>query len=105
MDAAFQVPTNSYESVSKEKNVVALLGERGGFDEISVNGGRPKDQRVDGIGNGNPVLSNIDVRRAIAHAIDTSPPAISARSMKSFDANGVMNASTLTSIPKHPDQT
>ena len=70
IDAAFQVPTNSYESVSKEKNVVALLGEQGGFDEISVNGGRPQDQRVDGIGNGNPVLSNVDVRRAISHAID-----------------------------------
>jgi peptide/nickel transport system substrate-binding protein len=70
IDAAFQVPPNSFEAVSKEKNVVALQGEQGGFDEISVNGGRPDDQRVDGIGNGNPVLSKLAVRQAIAHAID-----------------------------------
>jgi peptide/nickel transport system substrate-binding protein len=70
IDAAFQVPPNSFEAVSKEDNVVALQGEQGGFDEISVNGGRPDDMRVEGIGNGHPVLSNVDVRRAIAHAID-----------------------------------
>ena len=70
IDASYQIPTESYEGLSNEKNIVALQGEQGGFDELSVNGGRPQDQRVDGIGNGDPVLSLLDVRRAIAHAID-----------------------------------
>lgn len=70
IDAAFQVPSEAFESLKSEKNIVALEGEQGGFDEISVNGGRPEDQRVEGIGNGNPVLWLPDVRRAIAHSID-----------------------------------
>ncbi|MFN8222366.1 MAG: ABC transporter substrate-binding protein [Gaiellales bacterium] len=70
IDAVFQVPSESYASLSGEKNIVTLEGEQGGFTEISVNGGRPEDMRVEGIGNGHPALSKLEVRQAIAHAID-----------------------------------
>ncbi|MEK7422405.1 MAG: ABC transporter substrate-binding protein, partial [Actinomycetota bacterium] len=52
------------------EGIVTVVGEQGGFTEVSVNGGRPEGQRVDGIGNGHPALSDIEVRKAIAHAID-----------------------------------
>jgi peptide/nickel transport system substrate-binding protein len=70
IDAVYQVPSEAYARLKDEKNIVTLEGEQGGFSEIGVNGGRPEDQRVDGIGNGNPVLSKLEVRQAIAHAID-----------------------------------
>ena len=70
IDAAHDVPTNSFEDVGSTEGIVAIQGQQGGFDEISVNGGRPESQRVDGIGNGHPALSDIRFRQAIAHAID-----------------------------------
>jgi peptide/nickel transport system substrate-binding protein len=70
IDAAHDVPVESFERLSTTDGIVALSGEQGGFNEISVNGGRPEDKRVEGIGNGHPALSDIRVRQAIAHAID-----------------------------------
>jgi len=70
IDAAHDVPTNSFADVKSTEGIVAIQGQQGGFDEISVNGGRPESQRVDGIGNGHPALSDIRFRQAIAHAID-----------------------------------
>jgi peptide/nickel transport system substrate-binding protein len=70
IDAAHDIPSESFERLSTTENIVALEGEQGGFSEISVNGGRPEDKRVDGIGNGHPALSDIEFRKAIAHAID-----------------------------------
>ncbi len=70
IDVAHAVPAESFEKLSTTDGIVALQGEQGGFTEISVNGGRPEDKRVDGIGNGNPALSDLAVRQAIAHSID-----------------------------------
>lgn len=70
IDAVYLVPSEAYARLADEKNIVTLEGEQGGFAEIGVNGGRPADQRVEGIGNGHPVLSKLEVRQAIAHAID-----------------------------------
>ena len=68
--AASDVSAESFPKLQNRDDIVAVAGEQGTFTEISVNGGRPEDQRVDGIGNGNPVLADIRVRQAIAHAID-----------------------------------
>ncbi|MDH4347001.1 MAG: ABC transporter substrate-binding protein, partial [Thermoleophilia bacterium] len=70
IDAAHDVPTESFERLGTTEGIVTVVGEQGGFSEVSVNGGRPADQRVDGIGNGHPALSDIEFRKAIAHAID-----------------------------------
>jgi peptide/nickel transport system substrate-binding protein len=70
IDAAHDVPTESFERLSNTDGIVAIQGQQGGFNEISVNGGRPENQRVDGIGNGHPALSDIEFRKAIAHSID-----------------------------------
>lgn len=70
IDAAHDIPSEAFERLSTTDGIVALEGEQGGFSEISVNGGRPENQRVEGIGNGHPALSDIEFRKAIAHAID-----------------------------------
>ncbi len=70
VDAAHDVPAEQFTRLEGKDGIVTVNGEQGGFAEIAVNGGRPENQRVDGIGNGNPALSDIEVRKAIAHAID-----------------------------------
>ncbi len=70
IDAAHEVPAESFERLGSSEGIVTVFGEQGGFSEISVNGGRPAESRVDGIGNGHPALSDIEFRKAIAHAID-----------------------------------
>ncbi len=54
IDAAHDVPAESFKRLEGSEGIVAVNGEQGGFAEISVNGGRPSTKRVDGIGNGNP---------------------------------------------------
>ena len=70
IDAAHDVPAEAFTRLEGTEGIVTIEGEQGGFTEISVNGGRPEEHRVEGIGNGNPALSDIEVRKAIAHAID-----------------------------------
>ena len=70
IDAAHAVPAQSYKALESTEGIVALQGEQGGFTEIAVNGGRPENHRVEGIGNGHPALSDIEFRKAIAHSID-----------------------------------
>ena len=70
VDAAHDVPAESFEGLKGSEGIVAIQGEQGGFTEIGVNGGRPDAKRVDGIGNGNPALADPEFRKAIAHAID-----------------------------------
>ncbi|HEU0335141.1 MAG TPA: ABC transporter substrate-binding protein [Gaiellaceae bacterium] len=70
IDAAHDVPTESFAKLESTDGIVALDGQQGGFEEIAVNGGRPENMRVEGIGNGNPALSDLEFRKAIAHAID-----------------------------------
>ena len=70
VDAIHDVPANAIAGLESTEGIVVVDGQQGGFDEIAVNGGRPEGQRVDGIGNGHPALSDVEFRRAIAHAID-----------------------------------
>lgn len=70
IDAAHDVPAESFEGLKDTEGIVAIQGEQGGFTEIAVNGGRPENKRVEGFGNGNPALSDPEFRKAIAHAID-----------------------------------
>lgn len=70
IDIAHDVPAESFERLKGTEGIIALQGEQGGFTEIAVNGGRPESKRVEGIGNGNPALSDPEFRKAIAHAID-----------------------------------
>jgi peptide/nickel transport system substrate-binding protein len=70
IDAAHDVPGSAMADLRQTEGIVALDGQQGGFTEVAVNGGRPENQRVEGIGNGHPALGDIRVRRAIAHAID-----------------------------------
>lgn len=70
VDAIHDVPSNAIAGLESTEGIVVVDGQQGGFDEIAVNGGRPESQRVEGIGNGHPALSDLEFRRAIAHAID-----------------------------------
>lgn len=70
VDAIHDVPSNAIAGLEATEGIVVVDGQQGGFDEIAVNGGRPEGQRVEGIGNGHPALSDLEFRRAVAHAID-----------------------------------
>ena len=70
VDAIHDVPSNAIAGLESTEGIVVVDGQQGGFDEISVNGGRPESARVEGIGNGHPALSDLEFRKAIAHAID-----------------------------------
>ncbi len=70
IDAAQDVPAASFKDLQSTEGIVAIEGQQGNVDEVAVNGGRPEKYRVDGIGNGHPALSDIEFRKAIAHAID-----------------------------------
>ena len=64
IDAAHQVPSESYESLDADDDIVGVVGQQGGFSEIGMNAG------AGGIGDGHPALLDLDVRHAIAMAID-----------------------------------
>ena len=70
IDAAQDVPSASFAGLQSTEGIVAVEGQQGNVDEVSVNGGRPEKYRVEGIGNGHPALSDLEFRKAIAHAID-----------------------------------
>jgi peptide/nickel transport system substrate-binding protein len=63
IDAAHNVPANAVPRLRENPDIVVVLGEQGGFDEIALNGG-------DGLKPGHPALRDLRVRQAIAHAID-----------------------------------
>ncbi len=62
LDGAENIPSGRYKDLSNTPNVVTVQGQQGGFDELAINSG-------DGVA-GNPVLKDLRVRQAIAHAID-----------------------------------
>lgn len=70
IDAAHDVPSASMEKLSATEGIVTLDGQQGGFTEVGINGGRPESQRYPAIGNGHPALSDLEFRKALAHAID-----------------------------------
>ena len=63
IDAAQGVPASSWDALEADDAIEVVAGQQGGFDEIAINGGAAEGQP-------HPALLDIEVRRAIAHAID-----------------------------------
>ena len=64
IDAAHLVPSASFEELQEDPDIEAVAGRQGGFTELAMNG------MAGGIGDGHPALLDLNVRHAIAHAID-----------------------------------
>ena len=64
IDVAHLVPAQSFEDLKSEDGIVTVAGAQGGFTELAMNG------MAGGLGDGHPALQDIEVRHAIAHAID-----------------------------------
>jgi peptide/nickel transport system substrate-binding protein len=62
LDAAHEVPASRFEQLKNTKNIKAIEGQQGSFDELALNSGA-------GL-KGHPALKDVRVRQAIAHAID-----------------------------------
>jgi len=63
IDAAQGVPASSWDALEADDAIEVVAGQQGGFDQIAINGGAAEGQP-------HPALLDIEVRRAIAHAID-----------------------------------
>lgn len=63
IDAAHNIPAASVATLEADDNIEVVAGHQGGFDEIALNGGEAEGQP-------HPALYDIEVRRAINHAID-----------------------------------
>jgi len=63
IDAAQGFPASSWDALEADANIEVVAGQQGGFDEIAINGGAAEGQP-------HPALLDIEVRRAISHAID-----------------------------------
>jgi len=64
IDVAHLVPSQSFEDLKSESGIVTVAGAQGGFTELAMNG------MAGGLGDGHPALQDIEVRHAIARAID-----------------------------------
>ncbi len=64
LDAAHNIPTESFESLDADEDIVGVVGQQGGFSELGLNAGEG------GIGDGHPALLDVTVRQAINKAID-----------------------------------
>ncbi|MET0687560.1 MAG: ABC transporter substrate-binding protein [Solirubrobacteraceae bacterium] len=56
-------PETQFLSLEEDDDFTTLKGAQGGFDELAINGG-------DGLKKPHPALEDIEVRKAIMHAID-----------------------------------
>jgi peptide/nickel transport system substrate-binding protein len=63
IDAAQGIPPSSWDALDADANIEVVEGQQGGFDEIAINGGAAEGQPHD-------ALLDVNVRRAISHAID-----------------------------------
>jgi peptide/nickel transport system substrate-binding protein len=63
LDAAHGFPPNAWDALEAEENIDVVAGQQGGFDEIAINGGAAEGQP-------HPALLDVNVRRAMSHAID-----------------------------------
>ena len=63
LDAAWNIPGSAFLELKKDPNIVTNEGYQGSFSEIGINGG-------DGLKKPHPALLDLEVRQAIAHAID-----------------------------------
>ena len=64
IDAAHLIPSGSFDELENDPDIEAVAGRQGGFTELAMNG------MAGGIGDGHPALQDLNVRHAIAHAID-----------------------------------
>ncbi len=64
IDVAHLVPSQAFEDLKNEPNIVTVAGAQGGFTELAMNG------MAGGLGDGHPALQDLTVRHAIAQAID-----------------------------------
>jgi peptide/nickel transport system substrate-binding protein len=104
IDVAHAVPASAFQDLEKTKGIVAVQGQQGGFDELSLNGynGKPaRDPKKFGVPN--PALKDLRFRQAIAMAVNKD--AIVSRAY-----NGIGTPATTISvspdpkwIPKIPD--
>jgi peptide/nickel transport system substrate-binding protein len=58
------VPAARFAELDDDPDIVGVAGGQGGFTELAMNG------MAGGIGDGHPALLDLDVRHAIAHAVD-----------------------------------
>jgi peptide/nickel transport system substrate-binding protein len=63
LDAAHGFPASSWDALEGDENIEVVAGLQGGFDQIAINGGAVEGQP-------HPALLDIEVRRAIGHALD-----------------------------------
>lgn len=63
LDAAQGIPASSWDALDADPDIEVVAGQQGGFDEIAINGGAAEGQP-------HPALLDLEVRRAISHAID-----------------------------------
>jgi peptide/nickel transport system substrate-binding protein len=63
LDAAQDIPGNSFNQLAKDDNIQTVAGQQGAFSEVAINGG-------DGLKKPHPALLDPEVRKAVAHAID-----------------------------------
>jgi peptide/nickel transport system substrate-binding protein len=64
LDAAHGLPAGSVDALEADPDIEVVVGAQGGFYEYALNGGALPD------GQPHPALLDIEVRRAIGHAID-----------------------------------
>jgi peptide/nickel transport system substrate-binding protein len=63
LDAIHGFPASSADALEADPNIEVVSGSQGGFEEIAINGGEAEGQP-------HPALLDVNVRRAMAHAID-----------------------------------
>lgn len=64
IDVAHLVPSQAFDDLKSEAGIVTVAGAQGGFTELAMNG------MAGGLGDGHPALQDLNVRHAIAMAID-----------------------------------
>ena len=69
------MPSQSFEDLKSEADIVTVAGAQGGFTELAMNG------MAGGLGDGHPALQDINVRHAIAHG-DRSAGAVRSGALK-----------------------
>lgn len=63
IDAAHGIPASAVDRLEANEDITVLAGYQGGFEQIAINGGMGENQP-------HPALLDIEVRKAMAHAID-----------------------------------
>ncbi len=88
LDFIHAVPESQFEDLAREKGIVTVEGEQGGFDELAFNAyaGKPARDTAK-FGKASPALKDVRFRQALAHAI--SKEAIVSRVLNGIGRPGV----------------